>query len=301
MTKARKEFLKTIEYPPAESEPSDLVFERGKVIGAPVKVMRTGRDKPDSGWHIVEVYFKNSRENLNQTLVKVNKAARSDSEKGLQKIVPLKSLEKINPEIRFLLFESDRDYVLYEDREQCFKIGLVIDVSLEEESLLVMLSPGGEDITAPLDRIKRSCIIDKSSDPKVLERVFQEEIKKRTRTASEFDGDSSSKRSTERKNLVYYLQVTNRDTEQTIGHAVNISSHGFMLTAGDPIAPNTPLHLKLFLPKEIQGSRYFEFSATSRWCRLDENPDYHNTGFQFKQLSTVGEKVIRDLIDKYCF
>ncbi len=74
-----------------------------------------------------------------------------------------------------------------------------------------------------------------------------------------------------------------------------------MLTAGESIAPETIFSLKLFLPREIQGSRYFEFSAVSRWCRPDENPDYHNVGFQFLNFPGTGQQVIGELIDKYCF
>ena len=301
MTRMKSEFLETIEYPPAEAEPSDLVFERGKVVGTPVRVMRTGQPKPDEGWHIAEIYFKNARGESNRTLVKVRKPAGEGTRKRLQKIVSLRSLEKLNPEIRFLLFESDRDYVLYEDGEHCFKIGLVIDASLKEDSLLVMLSPGGEDVTAPLDRITLASIIDKNKDPRKLEKIFQEEIKKRTSTAPGFESSKAGKRGVERKNLIYYLQVTDLETGKLLGYAVDISNRGFMLTSGDSITPETAFNLKLFLPKEIQGSRYFEFSATSRWCREDETPDYYNIGFQFLSVSETGETVIRYLIDKYCF
>jgi hypothetical protein len=300
-TRTGNKLLETLEYPAAEPEPSDLLFEPGKVIGAPVKVRRTGQDTPDEGWHIQEVYFKNSRKDLNQTLVKVCKFEGTAPKKGLQKVIPLRSLESINPEIRFLLFESDWDYVLYEDKEHGFKIGLIIDVNLAEKTLLVMLSPGGDDLTAPLERIPLESVIDKNSDPRKLEEIFRGEIKKRSRTSPDFETQTARQREAERKNLVYYLQTTDLATGKLLGHAVNISNQGFMLTADTVIASQTPFRLKLFLPKELQGSRYLEFSAVSRWCHPDENPEYHNTGFQFSDLPAAGRAIIRELIDKYCF
>ncbi|MFC1813707.1 PilZ domain-containing protein [Thermodesulfobacteriota bacterium] len=301
MENDKPEFLKTIEIPKAGTEPSELVYERRKVIGTPVKVMRTGKDEPDEGWHIAEVYFKKDKGKIDPPLVKVRKPDKEAPEMGLQKLVPLQILEKINPEIKFLIFERDKDYVLYEDEDHSFKIGLIIDINLEEESLLVMLGSEGDDITAPLGRIKIASIIDKSNDPKQLEKVFQDEAKKRRDASPDLELKPSKKRISERKNLVYYLKVTDTVTNQPMGHAVDISNQGFMLIVSKPIEPESLFQLQMFLPEEIQGSRSFEFSAMSRWCQKDENPDYYNVGFQFATVSTEGAQFINRLIEKYCF
>ena len=263
--------------------------------------MRTGKDKPDEGWHIAEVYFKKDKEKIDQPLVKVRKPDKEEPEKGLQKLVPLQILEKVNPEIKFLIFERDRDYVLYEDEDRMFKIGLVIDINLEEESLLVMLGPEGGDTTAPLDRIKIASILDKNNDPKQLEKIFHEEVKKRRDALPDSEIKPSKKRISERKNLVYYLKVTDTETNQPLGHAVDISNQGFMLIVGKPIEPEALFQLKMLLPEEIQGNRYFEFSSMSRWCRQDDDPDYYNVGFQFANVSAEDAQLISRVIEKYCF
>ena len=301
MDKYKAEFLKTTKFSKEATEPEVLFYEREKVIGTPVKVMRTGKDEPDEGWHIADIYPQKDKEEINQTFVKVRKPDKEAPEMGLQKLVPLQILEETNPELQFLIFERDRDFVLYEDDDQSFKIGLIIDIFLEEESLLVMLSPKGADITAPLDRIKIASIIGKSKDPKQLVKNFQDEAKKRGGTLPDEDLKPSKKRISERKNLVYYLKVTDTEKDQPIGHAVNISNQGFMLIVSKPIESESLFHLQMFLPEEIQGSRYFNFSAMSRWCDQDENPDYHNVGFQFADLTSEGIQLINRLIEKYCF
>jgi hypothetical protein len=109
------------------------------------------------------------------------------------------------------------------------------------------------------------------------------------------------KRIIERKHLIYYLKVTDRETNHAIGHAVNISNDGMMLIGEESIETETLFQLQMFLPEKIQGSRHFEFSAMSKWCREDENPDFYNIGFQLDNVSTEGIQVIKHLIDKFCF
>ena len=108
------------------------------------------------------------------------------------------------------------------------------------------------------------------------------------------------KRNLERRHLIYYLKVTDMETNQAIGHAVNISNDGMMLISENSIKPESLFRLKMFLPDEIQGSRYFEFSALSRWCKQDEIPDFFNTGFQLNNVSEEGIRVIKSLIDDFC-
>ena len=301
MKNSRRDLLTTLEYPRAGTDPSELLFQKGKVIGTPVRVMRTGRAEPDDGWHIAEIHYKSLENNQMQTFVKVLKPGRADTGRGLQKVLPLENLEKLNPEIRLLLYESDKDYVLYEDREHGFKIGLIIDIDLEEETLLIMLGPEGDDITAPLDRIKMADIIDKSTDPRKLEKTFHDEVARRRTGARAPEARQAKTRVGERKNLIYYLKVTDTESRQPTSHAVDISPHGFMLITGSAIEPETLFQLRLFLPTDILGHLSIDFSAISRWCQPDENPDFYNVGFQFVEISPESSEIIGRLVEDYCF
>ena len=110
-----------------------------------------------------------------------------------------------------------------------------------------------------------------------------------------------NKRKFKRKDLIYYLKVTDRETGQVIGHAANISNEGLMLISDEPIKTEFTFQLQMFLPEEIQGSRYYEFTATSKWCQEDENPDFYNIGFKLDNISTEGIQVIKHLILGFCF
>ncbi|MFC1858567.1 PilZ domain-containing protein [Thermodesulfobacteriota bacterium] len=302
MINNKAEFLKTTEFLQPASEPIELVYERRKVIGTPVKVMRTGRDEPDEGWYITELSFNKDNAKIKRPLVKVRKSDKEVPNMVLEKFVSLDKLEKLNPKVKYMIFEPDKNYVLYVDKDQSFKIGRILDINLEEESLLVMLGPEGDDITAPLDRIKIENIIDKNNDPKKLEEIFLLEVKKRRAALPDADLKPSKKtRISERKSLLYYLKITDKSANKSIGYAVDISKQGFMLITGKPVEPDSLFQLKMFLPEEIQGGRYFEFSAVSRWCRQDQNPDYYSVGFQFADPSPEGIKIVDHLVEKYCF
>lgn len=302
MIENNAESIKTTEFLRPAKEPDGLVYEKRKVIGAPVKVRRTGRDDPDEGWHITDISFSKDKKNVTRTFVKVSKPDEEEPNTVLKKTVPLENLEKLNPEIKSMIFELDKNFVLYEDKDESFKIGLIIDMNLEDESLVVMLDPEAGDTTAPLDRIKIENIIDKNNDPKKLEETFLKEVKKRRAALSDEDLEPSKKtRISERKNLVYYLKITDTSANKSIGYAVDISKQGFMMTTGTPVESDALFQLKMLLPEEIQGDRYFKFSAMSRWCRQDQEPEKYNVGFQFADLSPEKVEIVNHIVEKYCY
>jgi hypothetical protein len=104
-----------------------------------------------------------------------------------------------------------------------------------------------------------------------------------------------------RRHLIYYLRVFEKNADQPIGHMVDITTEGMMLISEDPIKTDTVFELRMVLPVEIEGSREITFSAMSRWCREDENPDFYNTGFQLIHPSSGHIKIIEYLIRKFCF
>jgi PilZ domain-containing protein len=109
------------------------------------------------------------------------------------------------------------------------------------------------------------------------------------------------KRRVKRRHLIYYLRVFEKNADQPIGHMVDISAEGMMLISEDPIKTGSVFELKMVLPVEIDGSREIIFSAESKWCREDENPDFYNTGFQLINFSAEHIKITEHLIHKFCF
>lgn len=103
----------------------------------------------------------------------------------------------------------------------------------------------------------------------------------------------------ERFYLSYYLNVVDRATDLSIGHCVNISNGGMMIIGEKPIPTETIFQLRMFLPEEIDGSRYVNFVAVTHWCKKDENPDFYDCGFQWHNITPEVIQVIKHLIENF--
>ncbi len=56
------------------------------------------------------------------------------------------------------------------------------------------------------------------------------------------------KRSQKRWHLIYYLRVFDRDTNEMIGHLVNITTEGIMLISDQTIDLDKTFHLRMLWP-----------------------------------------------------
>ncbi len=113
--------------------------------------------------------------------------------------------------------------------------------------------------------------------------------------------EEKNKRQVERKYLVFYLRVFDGLSSKVLGHVVNISSKGIMLLSDNAIPENEEYRLRMRLPSEVSEGGEIVFSATSRWCKLDRNPDFYVAGFQIHDLSADEKNNILCLIDDFSF
>lgn len=102
-----------------------------------------------------------------------------------------------------------------------------------------------------------------------------------------------------RRHLVFYLRVFDGMSSRVVGHLMDISTNGVMILSDEPVAVNEEYRLRMRLPWEMAGSDEIVFSATSRWCHADENPDFFMTGFQIRDIEHDAEEMIRHLIDEF--
>lgn len=103
----------------------------------------------------------------------------------------------------------------------------------------------------------------------------------------------------ERRHLIYYLRVFDRNTGQLIGHLTNITSEGAMLTSEAPIEINTIFQLGMELPSNIKQDRQITFDAKSLWCKKDTDIGLYETGFQIQNLDSENTKIIEHLIEDF--
>ena len=106
-------------------------------------------------------------------------------------------------------------------------------------------------------------------------------------------------RKLKRRQLIYYLKVLDRETDNPVGRLVDITGQGFMLISSDPLPVHLEYGLKMHLPAEMASKDHIEFTALSLWCKKDINPDFFDTGFRFKDITPDDLRIINDLIHEF--
>jgi hypothetical protein len=98
-----------------------------------------------------------------------------------------------------------------------------------------------------------------------------------------------------RRQLIFHLQVLNRDSGESLGRVVDITEDGMMLMLPAPVEVGHVYPCRMLLP----DGQTLDFDATNRWVKRGVNPDYFDAGFWFDGLSDDDERAILGLIERY--
>ncbi|MCP4339778.1 MAG: PilZ domain-containing protein [Desulfobulbaceae bacterium] len=109
------------------------------------------------------------------------------------------------------------------------------------------------------------------------------------------------KRQADRWYLVFYLRVFDGMSRKILGHLIDISEKGIMLICDDPVEVNEDYRLRMRLPNQMKERDEIIFSATSRWCKSDVNPDFFLVGFQIYDLDPTTTDLINNLIKDFSY
>ncbi len=110
------------------------------------------------------------------------------------------------------------------------------------------------------------------------------------------------KRSIQRQELQYYLQIFNQVTHKPIGSIVNISAHGMMLVSQKRLLTHALFQLEMKLPSiNKKRPQVIHFEALSHWCKPDITPDCFDTGFSFTKPNPELIEVVEALTDYFSF
>ncbi len=101
-------------------------------------------------------------------------------------------------------------------------------------------------------------------------------------------------RSLERKNLFYYFEVLDRNTNETAGRLVDITTEGLMLISEKEFRKDEVFQFKMQLPEDL-GNKYFNLDAKSMWCRPAKNKGFLDAGFSLVNASKVDIETIETL------
>ncbi len=109
------------------------------------------------------------------------------------------------------------------------------------------------------------------------------------------------RRKDKRRRLIYYLQVFNRETELFMGHLIDITTEGMMITSEKPIEVGKVYKIGMNIQFLGQQDLSLELEAESRWSKPAENADYYDTGFQFVNINDDQKLIIEQLIKELGF
>ncbi len=108
------------------------------------------------------------------------------------------------------------------------------------------------------------------------------------------------RRKYKRRNLSYYLPIVDSNTEQVIGHLVDISRVGIMIDCKKSIPSGQNFDLRLDLMENVGDKASVEFVAQCKWCRSDKvQPYLYNAGFAIINISEADAEIIQKIADKY--
>ncbi len=107
-----------------------------------------------------------------------------------------------------------------------------------------------------------------------------------------------NKRSFKRIRLIYYLLVFKQDSDELVGHVVDIAPEGIKLMTKEPKDEGIIYSFRMMLPKEMEGEdREITFNALCVWSDEKYYADFYGSGYQFQNISDEDVAVIQKLID----
>ena len=104
-----------------------------------------------------------------------------------------------------------------------------------------------------------------------------------------------------RKDLLLFANVYDSMSGHIIGTLLNITLEGAMILSENKIDSDKPMELHIKLPETFVQKNELVFSANTRWCAPDINPEFFDVGYQFANVSEEDRKIILEIIEKYGF
>ena len=108
------------------------------------------------------------------------------------------------------------------------------------------------------------------------------------------------RRTTPRKNVSFYMRVLNDDTEEILGHMVEVSLIGLRLETVGPLPLEKDFYMRLELTPDLGNVPYIVFLARSKWCKIDDiQPNLFRVGFELLEVLPEDKEVFQRILRKY--
>ncbi|MDK1029010.1 MAG: PilZ domain-containing protein [Anaerolineae bacterium] len=110
------------------------------------------------------------------------------------------------------------------------------------------------------------------------------------------------RRKLERKYLIVYSRVFERNKGKMLGYLGDLSISGAMIISEHKQEENSVLPLRFDLPDvHLFDVDHLNISARIAHCDPDLNPAFYNIGFEFLDLTELQKKTITQMMDAYEF
>jgi c-di-GMP-binding flagellar brake protein YcgR len=110
------------------------------------------------------------------------------------------------------------------------------------------------------------------------------------------------RRRLDRKYLIVYSRVFERELGRMLGYLGDLSLSGAMIISEQPQIVNSVLPLRFDLPDlQLFKAGQLDISARVAHCEPDINPAFYNIGFQFLDVSPEEKTIIEKMMDAYEF
>jgi hypothetical protein len=108
------------------------------------------------------------------------------------------------------------------------------------------------------------------------------------------------RRRLKRKDFSYYMRLIDSDTQELVGHLVDISTGGFRMDSQQPIPLNKDFRFRMDLTSEVANKPSMIFVARSKWCEVDPlDPFIYNVGFQLISIAPSDIEIFNRMMEKY--
>ena len=110
----------------------------------------------------------------------------------------------------------------------------------------------------------------------------------------------SEQRTAPRKNIPVYMRVLNDDTQEILGHMVEVGEDGLRLETIVELPIGKDYYLRLELTPDLGNVPYIVFAARSKWCKMDTIlPNLFRVGFQIIEIIPEDKEIFSRILQKY--
>lgn len=108
------------------------------------------------------------------------------------------------------------------------------------------------------------------------------------------------KRTTPRKKFNLYMRILNDDTEEILGHMVEVSAIGLRMETVGPLPLNKDYYLRIELTPDLGPMPFIVFIARSKWCKMDViQPNLFQVGFEIIEIVPEDREAFLRIIQKF--